>query len=198
MGKPRLNLRLCPDLLARLEAETRRPGVTKNAVIEKALDEYFQPAIRLRLDERLLQRLDKFEIRQGDVALSLETLGQFVLYWLTRTDPVPEGERETAHALGQRRFAYFIEQVARKVRRGGGLAGQLGMTPPAEAAHEADPVSGNQIGSSDERRSQGPFVKLCRCRLISHSLSSSAISSVVRCTWPVRATISHSIAIRVR
>ena len=120
MGKPRLNLRLRPDLLARLEAETRRPGVTKNAVIEKALDEYFQPAIRLRLDERLLQRLDKFEIRQGDVALSLETLGQFVLYWLTRTDPVPEGERETAHALGQRRFAYFIEQVARKVRRGGG------------------------------------------------------------------------------
>ena len=123
MGKPHLNLRLCPDLLARLEAETRRPGVTKNAVIEKALDEYFQPAIRLRLEERLLQRLDKFEIRQGDVALSLETLGQFVLYWLTRTDPVPDGERETAHALGQRRFAYFIEEVARKVRRGGGLAG---------------------------------------------------------------------------
>ena len=153
MGKPRLNLRLRPDLLARLEAETRRPGVTKNAVIEKALDEYFQPTIRLRLEERLLQRLDSFDVRQGeierDVALSLETLGQFVLYWLTRTDPIPEGERETAHALGQRRFAYFIEQVARKVRRGGGLAGQFGMTPPAEAAREAGPAPGQEGGAAD-------------------------------------------------
>lgn len=43
MGKPRLNLRLRPDLLARLEAETRRPGVTKNAVIEKALGEHRPP-----------------------------------------------------------------------------------------------------------------------------------------------------------
>jgi hypothetical protein len=153
MGKPRLNLRLRPDLLARLEAETRRPGVTKNAVIEKALDEYFQPAIRLRLEERLLQRLDNFEVRQGeierDVALSLETLGQFVLYWLTRTDPIPEGERETAHALGQRRFAYFIEQVARKVRQGGGLAGQLGMAAPVEAARQAEPELGQESRSAD-------------------------------------------------
>lgn len=153
MGKPRLNLRLRPEVLARLEAETRRPGVTKNAVIEKALEEYFQPAVRLRLEERLLQRLDSFEVRQGeierDVALSLETLGQFVLYWLTRTDPIPDGERETAHALGQRRFTYFIEQVARKVRRGGGLAGQLGMTAPVDAAGQVGPVVDHKDRAAD-------------------------------------------------
>lgn len=144
MGKPRLNLRLRPDLHARLEAETRRPGLTKNAVIEKALDEYFEPAVKLRLEERLLQRLDKFDMRQGeierDVALSLETLGQFVLYWLTRTDPIPEVERETAHALGQRRFAYFIDQVARKIRRGGGMGQQFGFTArDADRREEARP-----------------------------------------------------------
>lgn len=132
MGKPRLNLRLRADLLRKLEEATRRPGVTKNALIEQALEEFFEPEIRHDLEERLLSRLESFEIRQGeierDVALLLETLGQFVLYWLTRTDPIPEGEREIAHALGQRRFDYFIDQVARKVRRGGGIGSQFGLS----------------------------------------------------------------------
>jgi hypothetical protein len=137
MGKPRLNLRLRADLLRKLEEATRRPGVTKNALIEKALEEYFEPEIRHGLEERLLARLDSFEVRQGeierDVALLLETLGQFVLYWLTRTDPIPEGEREIAHALGQRRFDYFIDQVARKVRRGGGIGSQFELTAEANS-----------------------------------------------------------------
>lgn len=147
MGKPRLNLRLRADLFRKLEEATRRPGVTKNALIEKALEEFFEPEIRHGLEEKLLARLDNFEVRQGeierDVALLLETLGQFVLYWLTRTDPIPEGEREIAHALGQRRFEHFIGQVARKLRRGGGLADALGLpavsagvTPPAPASGE--------------------------------------------------------------
>lgn len=132
MGKPRLNLRLRADLHHKLEEATRRPGVTKNAIIEQALQEYFDPEMRHGLEERLLARLDAFEVRQGeierDLALSLETLGQFVLYWLTRTDPLPEGEREIAHALGQRRFEYFIEQVAKKLTGGDILSSKLTRT----------------------------------------------------------------------
>ena len=52
---------------------------------------------------------------ERDLALCLETLGQFVLYWLTRTDPIPEAERDAAQLLGQRRFEFFIDQVARRV-----------------------------------------------------------------------------------
>jgi predicted transcriptional regulator len=148
MGKPRLNLRLRADLLRKLDEATRRPGVTKSALIEQALEEYFEPEIRHSLEERLLARLDRFEIRQGeverDVALLLETLGQFVLYWLTRTDPIPEGEREIAHALGQRRFDYFIDQVARKVRRGGGIGSQFGLTA------EVSPVGRDVAPSGDK------------------------------------------------
>lgn len=129
MGKPRLNLRLRADLSRKLEEATRRPGVTKNALIEQALEEYFEPEIRHGLEEMLLDRLDGFEVRQGeierDVALLLETLGQFVLYWLTRTDPIPEGEREIAHALGQRRFEHFTAQVARKLFDGKTLSKRL-------------------------------------------------------------------------
>jgi hypothetical protein len=135
MGKPRLNLRLREDLHRKLEAATRRPGVTKNALIEKALQEYFEPQIRHGLEERLFARLEAFEVRQGeierDVALLLETLGLFVLYWLTRTDPIPEGEREIAHALGQRRFDYFIQQVARRSVSGTRLSDRI-LDPEAE------------------------------------------------------------------
>lgn len=103
--------------------------MTKNAVIEQALEVYFEPAIRYGLEERLLQRLDDFEVRQGeierDVAMSLEALGQFILYWLTRTDPIPAGEREIAHALGQKRFDHFIAQVARKLIDGDGLSKRI-------------------------------------------------------------------------
>lgn len=119
MPKPRINLRLAVDVYAKLDEATQRPGATKSAIIEQALREYFDPEAKSGLEERILSRLDAFDIRQGeierDVGFTLEALGQFVLYWLTRTDPLPEGEREAAHALGQRRFDYFIEQVVRKM-----------------------------------------------------------------------------------
>ena len=123
MPKPRINLRLAVDVYARLDEATQRPGVTKSAIIEQALREYFDPEVKSGLEERILARMDAFDIRQGeierDVGFTLEALGQFVLYWLTRTDPLPERERDAAHALGQRRFRYFVEQVARKVKSEG-------------------------------------------------------------------------------
>lgn len=119
MPKPRINLRLATNIYARLDEATQRSGATKSAIIEQALREYFDPEAKSELEERILARLDAFDIRQGeierDVGFTLEALGQFVLYWLTRTDPLLEGEREAAHALGQRRFDYFVEQVVRKV-----------------------------------------------------------------------------------
>ena len=119
MPKPRINLRLATDIYARLNEATQKPGATKSAVVEQALREYFDPEVKTGLEERILARLDAFDVRQGeierDVGFTLEALGQFVLYWLTRTDPLPEGEREAAHALGQRRFDFFVEQVTRKV-----------------------------------------------------------------------------------
>lgn len=118
MPKPRLNLRLAGDVYAKLDEMTRRPGTTKSAIIEQALREYFNPELRQGLEERILARLNGFDLRQSeierDVGMTLEALGQYVLYWLTRTDPLPEHDRDAAHALGFRRFNHFTEQVARK------------------------------------------------------------------------------------
>ncbi|WP_373007008.1 hypothetical protein [Hyphomonas sp.] len=73
--------------------------------------------------------MDAFERRQGeierDTALCLETLAHFIFYWLTRTEPIPEGERAAAHAVGQRRFDHFIQQVAKKLGNEHGIAARL-------------------------------------------------------------------------
>lgn len=129
MPKPRVNLRLPHKLHAELERRTSMPGVTKAKIVEDALSRYFDPDANLVLEERLLRRMDTFDRRQGeierDTALCLETLAHFVFYWLTRTEPIPEGERDAAHALGQRRFDHFIQQVAKKLGNERSVASRL-------------------------------------------------------------------------
>ncbi|MEQ9142904.1 MAG: ribbon-helix-helix domain-containing protein [Parvibaculaceae bacterium] len=117
--KPRVNIRLSYEMHRKLEEMVLAPGATKSAIMEDALRAYLDPQRTEARDDILLQRLDRIEKRQNamerDLALCLETLGQFVLYWLTRTDPIPEAERDAAQLLGQRRFEFFIDQVARRV-----------------------------------------------------------------------------------
>ncbi|MEE9328679.1 MAG: hypothetical protein V3V30_00970 [Parvularculaceae bacterium] len=125
MGKPRVNIRISTKLYAQLCEAAARPGTTKTAIVEDALRSWFDPEARLVLEERLLVRMDAFDQRQSeierDVAYTQKTLAHYVYYWLTRTEPIPEGERDIAHALGQKRYDYFIEQVMQKVR---GLRGR--------------------------------------------------------------------------
>ena len=136
MPKPRVNIRLSHEMHRTLEQMVLAPGVTKSAIIEDALRAYLDPTKTGGREQALMQRLDQFDLRQNaierDVALSLETLGQFVLYWLTRSDPLPEGERDAAHALGQRRFEYFIEQAARKIGADESLSARAFPNPEQE------------------------------------------------------------------
>lgn len=119
MTKPRANLRLSTKLHAELCRRAEAHGVTKTAILEEALENYFNPENSQRLEERLLSRMDMYDDRLGnmerDMALSLEAFGQFVFYWLARTDPLPDGEREAAQALAERRFEFFVGQVSRQL-----------------------------------------------------------------------------------
>lgn len=119
MSKPRVNLRLSTKIHAELCRRSEAYGLTKTAILEAALEHYFDPEDASRLEDRVLRRLDQIGDRlhgvDRDVTLSLEAFGQFVFYWLARTDPLPDGEREAAQALAERRFAFFIEQVSRQL-----------------------------------------------------------------------------------
>lgn len=119
MGKPRVNIRVSTKLYAQLCEAADRPGVTKTAIVEDALRAWFDPEARSLLEDRLLARMDAFDQYQAnmekDLAYTYATLSHFVYYWLTRTEPIPDGERNIAHALGQKRFEYFTDQVRRKM-----------------------------------------------------------------------------------
>lgn len=118
MGKPRVNIRISTKLYAQLCEAAEKPGVTKTAIVEEALRAWFNPEARSVLEERLLARIDAFDERQADIEYELthtrETLVQYVYYWLTRTEPIPEGDRDIAHILGRKRLDYFLEQVRQK------------------------------------------------------------------------------------
>lgn len=120
MGKPRVNIRISTKVYAQLCEAANRPGMTKTAIVEDALRAWFDPEAQSLLEERLLARIDNFDRRQADierdVSFTYETLAHFVYYWLTRTESIPEGERDIAHLLGRKRFDHFISQVARKVQ----------------------------------------------------------------------------------
>ncbi|HOP20052.1 MAG TPA: hypothetical protein PK585_08215 [Amphiplicatus sp.] len=119
MTKRRVHVRISDLVWADLDNAAQGRGITQSAIVEDALRCYFNPDAKAGREAAILRRLDAIDLRQGtverDAAIILETLGQYVLYWLTRTEPLPEGERDVAHNLGRKRFEYFIEQVARKI-----------------------------------------------------------------------------------
>lgn len=120
MKRHRINIRLTGEMWLRLQTEAASHDATMTAIIETALAQYFEPEKVEARESALLSRMDRFDARQGqieaDVRLCTETLGQYVLYWLTRTEPIPEGERDAAHALGRRRYDYFLDQVGQKLK----------------------------------------------------------------------------------
>lgn len=122
MVKPRrLNIRVTEKVNHQLERAAQLHGVTMTAIIETALERYFGEASAEPPESLILRRLDRMDRRQAalerDTAITLETLQHYILYWLTLTEPVPEGERDGATALGRRRYDHFAEQVARKIAR---------------------------------------------------------------------------------
>jgi predicted transcriptional regulator len=116
MKRNRINIRVSDDLWEQLTVEAAAHGSTMTAIIETAIEQYFDPDQVQHRDAQLLSRIDRFDIRQDrietDLRLCTETLAQYVLYWLTRMDPLPEAEREAAYALGKRRYDHFVQQVA--------------------------------------------------------------------------------------
>ena len=120
--KPRLTLRIDTKLNAQLCQAARERRTTKTAIVEAALRHHFDPETSELLEERLIRRLDQYEIHLGylerDIAVTMEMLANYLVYWLARFEPFQEGERDIANGLARRRFDHFIKQVAAKIANG--------------------------------------------------------------------------------
>ncbi len=117
MSKPRVNLRISHKLYAELEGRAEKPGVTKTQIVEAALQQYFEGVNQDAGPSRVVSDL-RHAVSEShrDIRLINEMLAQFILYWLTRIEPLPEDKREEAHELGQRRFEHFLGQLNSKLR----------------------------------------------------------------------------------
>lgn len=121
MTRVRVHVRLPANLYARLCDEVDNTGMSQAKIVEDALLLRFDPDQRAGFEATLLDRMVRFDLSQSrieaQIAETYETLAHFVLYWLTHTEPIPDGERNAAQALGQRRFDYFVRQVAERIVR---------------------------------------------------------------------------------
>ena len=120
--KPRLNVHVSDALFDKVALAARRPGMTKAAVVEAALLTFFAREREEGHDRALVRRLDRITRQQDrlerDLAITAETLALFVRFFLTVTPPLPNADQEAARALGQERFDYFVEQLARRLAGG--------------------------------------------------------------------------------
>jgi MFS family permease len=118
--KPCVAIYLSDGIAARLAVATQRPGVTKSALIEAALDRFLNrgddldghSVVRRRLNEigRQLEQLEH------DLRIVSEIVALQARFHLAVAPPLPDMDRRAACALGSERFDEFAAQVARRVR----------------------------------------------------------------------------------
>ena len=117
----RAHFRLDAKLHGELQKQASQRRISRTSLLEEALTAYLDAERCLPIEERVMKRLDTFERRMGRMEWAnnvvTEGLFQFVFYWLVRIDPLPERERDMAHALGRRRMEHFIDQVADRLSR---------------------------------------------------------------------------------
>ncbi len=121
--KRKLTVQLPEQLVERLEAAAKRPGASKTAIVEAALD-YFLSADTSD-DASLLRRLNwmsrQLEQLDRDLRIVSETTALHARYHLTVTPPLALADQRAACVVGAERFEVFAAQVGRRVHLGTSL-----------------------------------------------------------------------------
>lgn len=126
--KPRINVYLDDPIADQLALIARRPGANKSAIVNAALDRFFNPepdnqtAALIRRLDRMTKALDRLDRNTG---IGVETLALFIRYFLTVTPPLPADDQAAAHALGRERFEMFVAQVGRRLAQDGNLLSEV-------------------------------------------------------------------------
>jgi hypothetical protein len=120
--KPRIGVYLSERMATRLAAAAKRPGATKSALVEAALEQFFGPEDDVDDSasvERLLASMSA-QLEQLDRNLRTvnETVALHARFHLAVTPILPAAAQAGACALGAERFEEFAAQVGRRVRLG--------------------------------------------------------------------------------
>jgi hypothetical protein len=118
----KITVHLSEHVAERLEAAAQRPGTTKRAILEAALDQFLgareDPADNVTLLRRLNGMSRQLEQLDRDLRIVSETVALHARYQLTITPPLSHSKQRAACALGLQRFEAFAAQVGRRVHLG--------------------------------------------------------------------------------
>jgi len=120
--KPRIGVYLSDGMAARLAEAATRPGVTKSALVEEALDrllgsedDFSDTATLARQFAAMSGQLEQLD---RNLRIVNETVALHARFHLAMTPLLPAAAQESACALGAERFEEFAAQVQRRVDRG--------------------------------------------------------------------------------
>lgn len=120
--KPRIGVYLSERMAARLAAAANRPGATKSALVEAALEQFLGPEGDVDDSAPVERRLASMSAQLEQLDLNLRTVNEAVAlharFHLAVTPILPTAAQHGACALGAERFAEFAAQVGRRVSMG--------------------------------------------------------------------------------
>lgn len=120
--KPRIGVYLSEGTAARLAEAATRPGVTKSALVEAALDRLLgsdeDSSDTATLARQFAAMSGQLEQLDRNLRIVNETVALHARFHLAVTPLLPAALQEAACALGAERFEEFAAQVERRVDRG--------------------------------------------------------------------------------
>jgi hypothetical protein len=120
--KPRVGVYLSEGMAARLAAAAKRPGATKSALVEAALDRFLGSDDDIGDAATVARRFTELssQLEQLDRGLRIvnETVALHARFHLAVTPPMPAAAQRASCALGAERFNEFAAQVGRRVDLG--------------------------------------------------------------------------------
>ena len=127
--KQRLHVYISTKIFRELLARSAPRGASRSAVVEHALQLYFEGELRARHESPLIRRMDKLQsqlVEQSrSVDLTAEILAAFARMYLMFTPPLPPEQQQEARALGNQRFEFFRDELHRDLASGGSLLGDF-------------------------------------------------------------------------
>ena len=109
-----VGVRLPIHMVQQIKFVAQERGVTEGSVYEAALRDYLgkteQDEILLKKSDRIARQLDR--LRREHKAM-FEVLSTFVRVYLAHTQDIPEHEKPNAELKATRKFARFMELVAK-------------------------------------------------------------------------------------
>ncbi len=132
------------ELVKRLKADARSRRVKQKELVIAALSDFYAPPDKN--EDVLLRRLKKIEERQASaddkMEILSETIALFIQVWFSNTFELPENEKASASAQGERRFQRFVDALSRRLKSGQGFVTEQEGKPNGHEGGKFDVFSG--------------------------------------------------------